>query len=98
MTLEEVLPTLSSAEQASIKATLQNLAASSALTLQAVQNLNTESRLTEDCWRFLVQKLAGAADARAQQQAITGAKPANGSTISGVDGVAGLLCTRVLGR
>jgi len=71
MTLDEVLPTLSAAEQTNVKAKLQNLSASCALTLQAVLNLNIESRLTEDYWKLLFQKLAGAADANAQQQAIT---------------------------
>jgi hypothetical protein len=71
MTLEEILAGLSLTEREQVTTKLQSLARHCALTLQAVHNLNTETRLTEECWRLLVRSLAGAADPNAQQQAIT---------------------------
>src|SRR5208337_4084205 len=71
MMLDDILAGLSVTEQEQVTTKLQSLARHCALTLQAVHNLNAETRLSEECWRLLVQNLLGAADVNAQHQAIT---------------------------
>src|SRR2546425_1262692 len=71
MTLDEILADLSSAEQKEFGVKLQSLSTSCALTLQAVHNLNAETRLSAECWSLVIQSVLGAVGTAAQQQAIT---------------------------
>lgn len=70
-TLHEILASLSPTVQGEVRTKLQDLSRHSALTFQAVHNLNVESRLSEECWKILVQNLIVATNANAQHHAVT---------------------------